>query len=379
MLHSPPVLSGCRPCSYTYDTRDASLAAAVLVILHGVPAYGAVERYVEAVVGGLRDRDEEVVLIYPDAPDLAPFSDLAGGNVRVVTFPLADLSGAAPRLAFRLARLLRGLRPRVVHVTEVWPTAQIAARLARAPRLLVTHHTPELPRSDSAFGRLWLRLGWLARPEVIYTSESDRATDGRLLRTHVVPLGIDLERFANPRPALPRDGRIVGNVARLAAQKGHGVLIDAAPHVLERHPDVSFVVVGEGELRDELEHRLKEAGLETRFGLLGAREDVPELLASFDVFACPSFFEGLCLAVIEAQAVGVPVVATGVGGLVETVVPGETGVRCESGDPVSLAAGINWVLEHPDQAAALAGEAKRRVHRRFSERRMVEGTLALYR
>jgi glycosyltransferase involved in cell wall biosynthesis len=351
----------------------------VLVILHGIPAYGAVEHYVAAIVGGLRGSDEEVVLVYPDAPELAPFAELAGGNVRVVTFPVSDLSGPAPRLAARLARLLRDLQPRVVHVTEVWPTAQIAARLARVPRVLVTHHTPELPRSDGAFGRVWLRLGWLMRPEVIYTSESDRATDGRSLRTHVVPLGIDLERFADPRPALARDRPIIGNVARLALQKGHRVLIEAAPRVLAKHPGVSFVIVGEGELRGELEQQLNDAGLGDRFELLGARDDIPELLASFDVFAFPSFFEGLCVAVIEAQAVGVPVVATGVGGLVETVVPGETGVRCELGDAVSLADGINWVLDHPDQAAVLAGEAKRRVHERFSAQRMVDETLRLYR
>jgi glycosyltransferase involved in cell wall biosynthesis len=350
----------------------------VLAILHGVPAYGAVEHYVAAVVDGLRDGDEEVVLVYPDAPELAPFAELAGGKVRVVTFPEADLC-SAPRLAFRLARLLRDLEPRVVHITEVWPTAQIAARLARVPRVLVTHHTPELPRTDSAFGRLWFRLGWLARPEVIYTSESDRSTDGRTGRTHVVPLGIDLERFSNPSPALVREGRIVGNVARLAPQKGHRVLIEAAPRVLERHPDVSFVVAGAGELRDEVERQIDAAGLAGRFELLGPRSDIPELLASFAVFAFPSFFEGLCVAVIEAQAVGVPVVATGVGGLVETVVPGETGVRCEPGDAVSLADGINWVLDHPDEAAVLAGEAKRRVLDRYSERRMVDETLALYR
>lgn len=351
----------------------------MLAVLHGVPAYGAVERYVAALVGELREGDEEVVLVYPDAPELVPFGDLAGGNVRLATFSVAELTGPAPRLALRLARLLRGLDPRVVHVTEVWPAAQIAARLARVPRVLVTHHTPELPRNDGAFGRLWLRLGWLTRPEVIYTSESDRLTDLRTGRTHVVALGIDLERFAHPSPALVRDGPIVGNVARLALQKGHRVLIEAAPRVLARHPHASFAIVGEGELHGELQEQIGRAGLEDRFELLGARDDVPELLASFDVFAFPSFFEGLCLAVIEAQAVGVPVVATGVGGLAETVVPGETGVRCERGDAISLADGINWLLEHPAESAALAAEARRRAHERFSERRMVEETLALYR
>ena len=169
-------------------------------------------------------------------------------------------------------------------------------------RLLVTHHTPELPRRDNLAGRAWQHAGWLTRPEVVYTSETDREFDGRRLRTHVVALGIELDRFAAGRRVL--DGRIVGNVARLAEQKGHRDLIAAAPRVLERHPDVRFVVAGDGELRGELE--ALAAPLGGRFELLGERRDVPDLLASFEVFAFPSHFEGLCLAVIEAQAAGVP-------------------------------------------------------------------------
>ncbi|MDX6506931.1 MAG: hypothetical protein QOG06_1575, partial [Gaiellaceae bacterium] len=256
----------------------------------------------------------------------------------------------------RLARALRSLRPRLVHVTDVWPQAVVAGRLARVPRVLVTHHTPDLPRQDNPAGRLWQRLGWAARPEVIYTSEGDRRADGRE-PSHVVPLGIDVDCFAGATPALSGNRPIVGTVGRLAPQKGHETLLEAARLV----PEAQFVVVGDGDLRARLEARASE-----NVHFTGPRDDVPELLASFAVFAFPSFFEGLCLAVIEAQAVGVPVVATGVGGLVETVVPGETGVRCEPGDARSLADGINWLLDHPDQAADLAAEAKRRAHARFS-------------
>jgi glycosyltransferase involved in cell wall biosynthesis len=111
--------------------------------------------------------------------------------------------------------------------------------------------------------------------------------------------------------------------------------------------------------------------------MLGNRSDVPDLLASFDVFAFPSRFEGLCVAVIEAQAAGVPVVATAVGGIRETVVDGETGFLVPVGDAEALADRILRVLEHPDEARRLADEARRRV-RAFSEERMVAETLALY-
>jgi glycosyltransferase involved in cell wall biosynthesis len=255
-------------------------------------------------------------------------------------------------------------------VTDVWPQALVAARLARAPRLLVTHHTPELPRRDNLAGRAWQRLGWATRPEVIYTSEADRERDGRR-PSHVVPLGIDLDRIAAAQPALRKDGPIVGNVARLAPQKDHATLIEAARQLPE---GVRVVVVGDGELREELEHRADGLPVE----LVGARDDVPELLASFDVFAFPSLFEGLCLAVIEAQAAGVPVVATPVGGIRETVVDGETGLLVPPRDPAALAAAIRRLLDDPDLARRLADEARRRVRETYSEQHMIELSLGLY-
>jgi glycosyltransferase involved in cell wall biosynthesis len=310
----------------------------VIALLHAARARGAVERYVEQIAGALGD---EGVLV--DADGEASVRELVG--------------------------ILRRLRPRVAHVMDVWPQAVVAARLARVPRVLVTHHTPELPRRDNLAGRAWQRLGWLARPEVIYTSEVDRERDGRW-PSHVVALGIDLDRFEGAHPALRSDRPLVGNVARLAPQKDHQTLIEAARLV----PEADFVVAGDGELRQELEQEAEG----TRLRFLGARDDVPELLASLDVFAFPSLFEGLCLAVIEAQAAGVPVVATPVGGIRETVVDGETGLLVPTGDPPALAEAIRRLLEDRPAAEAMAAEAKRRVRERFSVERMVEETLRLY-
>ena len=314
----------------------------MIALLHAARAQGAVERYVEQVAGALGD---EAVVVQP------------------------HLQGFEEGSVLELARILRRLRPRIAHVMDVWPQAVVAARLARVPRVLVTHHTPELPRRDNLAGRAWQRLGWLARPEVIYTSEVDRERDGRR-PSHVVALGIDLDRFDGARPALRSERPLVGNVARLAPQKDHRTLIKAARLV----PEADFVVAGDGELRHELERQA--AGSRVRF--LGARDDVPELLASLDVFAFPSLFEGLCLAVIEAQAAGVPVVATPVGGIRETVVDGETGLLVPTGDPGGLAAAIRRLLEDRPAAEAMAAEARRRVRERFSIERMLDETLRLY-
>lgn len=325
----------------------------MIVLLHGARAFGAVERYVEAIARSVR---EETVLVHPGVDE---FEGLPVRSVRIEDASLITL-----------VRLLRSLRPRLAHVTDIWPQALVAARLARVPRVLVTHHTPELPRRDNLAGLVWQRLGWATRPEVIYTSVADRERDRRT-PSHVVPLGIDVERFASGRPSLPKTERpLVGNVARLAPQKDHRTLVEAAALV----PEADFVIVGGGELREELE-RLT-AGTNVR--LTGPRQDIPDVLASFDVFAFPSLFEGLCLAVIEAQAAGVPVVAAGVGGIRETVVDGETGLRVPPRDPRALATAIRRLLEHPAEAARIAAEAKARAFDRYSEQRMVAETLAVY-
>jgi glycosyltransferase involved in cell wall biosynthesis len=332
----------------------------MIAYVHGLRNWGAVEEYVAALVRAVGD---DAVLLYPDDPVLAPFAELGGRPF--------DLD--APHLTRRLTRALRALGPEIVHVTDVFPQALVAARLARMPHVVVTHHTPGLPRTDNLAGRVWNRLGWATRPHVIYTSETDRRSDGRP-RAHVIELGIALDRFTRGRPALDRV--VVGNVARLAEQKGHRDLIAAAPAVLERHPGARFVVAGDGELRAELEALARPLG--ERFTFLGERDDVPDLLASFAVFAYPSRFEGLCLAVIEAQAAGVPVVATPVGGIVENVVDGETGLLVPPNDPAALAEAIVRILDDPGQGRALAERARPRVFERYARERMVERTLALY-
>jgi glycosyltransferase involved in cell wall biosynthesis len=332
----------------------------VIVLLHRARAWGAVEEYVAAVAAALGD---DAVLAHPGVEG---FEELPVRTIRTSQEPSTR----------SLVRLLRDLRPSVVHVTDVWPQALVAARLARVPRLLLTHHTPELPRRDNAAGRAWWRLGWATKPEVIYTSDTDRERDGRTnLRTHVIELGIDLDRFAAGGPVLEKHGPLVGNVARLAEQKGQRYLLEAAA----RLPDTRFAIVGDGELRADLERRAGELGIADRIEFTGARDDVPDLLASFDVFAFPSLFEGLCLAVIEAQAAGVPVVATPVGGIRETVVDGETGLLVPPRDPEALAKAIGRLLEDTELATRLAAAARRRVRERFSRKRMVERTLELYR
>ena len=114
----------------------------MIVFLHGARAWGAVEEYVAAVAPAV---EEEAVLVHPG---IDRFDQLG-----IYTIRMSNEAGPTVLVSLRLAGLLRRLRPRLVHVTDIWPPALIAARLALVPRVLVTHHTPELPRSDNPAGR----------------------------------------------------------------------------------------------------------------------------------------------------------------------------------------------------------------------------------
>ncbi|MDX6567589.1 MAG: hypothetical protein QOH15_167 [Gaiellales bacterium] len=346
----------------------------MIVFLHGAPAFGAVETYVLDVLNGLGDRPGAIV--YPDVPALEPFA--AAPVAEHVRLPEEVAAGSTLRLITNLTRTLRRLQPNVVHVTDVWPAGMIAARLARVPRVLVTHHTPELPRRDNLIGRLWWKLAWLTRPEVVYTSESDRRADGRSGTTYVVYYGIDLGRWLDAPHAIDHEGPVIGTAARLVEQKGLPLLVEAAPTILGRYPSTLFVIVGDGAQRSHLEQLVHDAGLGDSFRFTGMRHDVERYVSSFDIYVLPSYFEGLCYAVIEAQAAGVPVIATPVGGVAENVVDGVTGKRMTVGDATSLADGVLWMLDNPVRVQELATEARRRATERYSRDRMVAESVALY-
>jgi glycosyltransferase involved in cell wall biosynthesis len=360
-----------------------------IVFVHSIRFFGSTEEgYLVPLLDGLDPERFEPALVVPDDPVLAPLYDHPAFGGRVVRLPLSPGSGALRRVAATW-RALRALRPDLVHLVDVDPPAALAARLAGVRRLAVTHHTPELRPPDNLPGRLLRRAGWLMRPHAIFTSEPDRETGLRLdplarSRTSVVPLGIDLSAFdvARTHPVLRDElaapGPLIGTVGRLHPQKQQADLVAAAPAILAAIPDATFAIAGEGALHEALQRQIDELGLGERFHLLGQRSDIPDVLASLDVFALTSTFEGLCLVVCEALALARPVVATPVGGVRQTVLDGETGLLVPVGDVPALAAAIVRLLSDRDEARRLAEAGRERVRALYAQERMVEGTTAVY-
>jgi glycosyltransferase involved in cell wall biosynthesis len=142
-------------------------------------------------------------------------------------------------------------------------------------------------------------------------------------------------------------------------------------------PDVHWVLVGEGERRDEIERERTRLGLEPRVHLLGFREEVRELIAQFTLFVLPSAHEGMGTSLLEAQALGVPIIASRVGGIPEVVKDGMTGRLVPVGDAEALASAVIETLQHPEEGARWAARARTEV-RALSAERMVERTIEVY-
>ena len=195
-------------------------------------------------------------------------------------------------------------------------------------------------------------------------------------RTQIIANGIDAHRFA--ARASYRSISTVLTVANLRAEKAHEVLLQAASTVLNAHPHVRFQIAGDGPRLGELRALAVTLGIADRVTFLGHREDVPALLAQADAFVLPSRSEAFPNGAIEAMAAGLPVVASAVGGLLDLIEPGRTGLLVPPDDARALAETIGGLVSAPARAAALGAAARDEVARRYSFERMVRSFEDLY-
>lgn len=329
-------------------------------------------------------------LLLDDAAGVEPLRERAAGlgvPVRVVEPLPLGLAGA--RRIPALARLLRAQRPAVFHAHMSSPVAAkwalAAAVLARVPAVLGTVQVISKFIPDRS---TLLQLRLLARGVDRYLAVSS-AIAGELAdryrwpaaKIEVVYNSVDVKRFeVSPPPDLrdelgAGDGRpLVLTAARLSDQKGHPTLLAAAAEV----PEAVFAIAGDGPERSRLEALAERLGVADRVRFLGSRDDVPELLAAADVFALPSLYEGTSLAVLEAMAARRAVVSSAIGGTDELIEDGRSGLLVPPGDAGALAAALRRLLGDRELREGLAGRARERVERDFTQAAMADRVIAAY-
>lgn len=344
-----------------------------LSILHVVDTleFGGLERVVADLSSAQRAHGHAVsVFSLTGAGDLGP--SLKDAGVQVLEG--GKRHGLDLALLSRLRRAASGMQADIVHTHNFVPNYYAALALMtiarRRPVLVNTCHNMGSRLAGARLRRLYrLSLARTARVAGVGTGVADHLVAMGLVpraRIDAVRNGVhmppvpDTPARARGRAALglDDDAIVVGCVGRLVALKNHRLLLDQVPALALAFPRLQVVLVGDGPMRDELQAHAAALGIEARVHFTGARSDVDRLLPALDVFVLPSRTEGLSIALLEACAQALPIVASRVGGNPEIVRHGSTGLLFDSDDGDALRASLRCLLTDDVLRRALGDAAR---------------------
>lgn len=353
------------------------------------PAAGGILRHLNYLLTGL-NKDYQITIFGPQSLqnrfENHPFVPVEFNDG---IHPLQDV-----KAIWRLSRLLAKEKPQLLHMHGLKSImiATPAARLVGCKTLLFTAHN-NLPMPDSH----WYKIsrGWINRyllnsqQRIVCVSEAMRGQLVKLVPEHrVVTIynGVSFLEFpggvaydlARETMGVSREFTVVGTVARLIREKGLYTLLEAASILKNILPKLKFVIVGDGPERAQLESFRDALNLKSHVIFLGYQDNVPLLMAGWDVFVLPSFSEGLSVSVLEAMASRLPVVVSDLPSMRELIIQGKGGLLTRPQDSPGLAAAILNILKDREKAKIMGDYNYQRVRQVFSVENMVERTGHLY-
>ena len=350
------------------------------------------ERYLELLFDRLDRSRYRVMLICPEPGLFVGRMKERGVETHLVH--LAPLFN--PLALWRLTRLLRRERVTILqtHGARANFYGRIAGRLAGVPVIISTVHN-SLKDYEVRSLRRWLytvllRLTLPLVHRIICVSEANRRDlieecPVASVKAYTVYNGVDLSAFPSQhnRQIVRQkvgiaQGPVLVTIARLTEQKGHRYLLQALPRLVQTWPRLCCMFVGEGELGNALQRMAIYLGVERACRFTGAREDIADILAAADVVVLPSLSEGFPFVLLEALAMGCPVVASRVNGIPELIEDHKTGLLVPVRDPHALMVAIREMLSHPIAAVRMGAEGRALVRERFTVDRMVGNTTAIF-
>jgi len=370
----------------------------VRVLMVVRPAVGGMKEHVLTLARGMVARGHSVDIAAPGASDIAEAARLAGITVHEIHLvgpqhPVADGTAIG-----ELTRVIHAGDFDIVHAhgSKAGLVGRLAVRRVGGVPFVVTAHNHVLRRTDTSPTARWryrvverTLSGLVDRYIAVSDSIARELTEAfGLSADKVVTIhnGIDTAPFLVPQSrslareslGVTSDAPVVGLAARFSTQKGLGYLVAATPELVKRMPGIRVVIGGSGPLEVPLREQAARLGVSESILWPGQIADMPRFLAALDVYVSPSVTEGFSLALIEAGAAGVPVVATRVGGVPEVILDGDTGLLVVPGDPHALAAAVLAFIGDPKTASRLSAAARLRAVSAFSPKRMLDDTLAVY-
>ncbi|MEW5768499.1 MAG: glycosyltransferase [bacterium] len=337
------------------------------------------------LASGLKERGHHVAVTCPKEAPLFKKCQRSG----LTTYPVKMRGEWDMASAWQIARLIHKEKPQIIHIhsAHAHTLAQIALAFTfnSRPKVVLSRrvdfHIKKNPIS-------YFKYRWgIDRIMAISSGIKQVLIQDGLAeeKIEVVHSGIDLSRFEvkgkaeylYPELGLDPTQPIAGIIAALAPHKDHANFLKAASIVSSRLPRVKYLVVGEGELRKDLEVLCQEQGIDDKVRFLGFREDVIQILTILDLFVLSSYLEGLCTSLLDAQAAGVPIVATRTGGVPEIIKDGVNGLLVPPQDPKSLAEAIIRLLKDKVLANQMSIKGKEMV-KEFSKEAMISKTEEVY-
>ena len=299
---------------------------------------------------------------------------------------------------FDIRKILKKNKPSIVHThtSKAGLLGRFAAKLTHIP---IVVHTPHGHVFFGYFGPIKTKifiilekLVSLITDRIVALSEREKQDSTKFKIAHedkfvVIHSGVELDRFKEltssekqnfkKKLGIPENSLIVGTVGRLEPVKGPEFLIKAAKFIISKYPNTFFIFTGEGYLRENLEEQALKLGLENNLIFLGWRADVTKVISIYDVFALPSLNEGMGRVLVEAMALGKPIVASNIGGITDLVAHGKNGFLVPTKNPKELAKYIQILLEDTEKRGKM-GLAGKEMALNFSDEIMVESISNMY-
>lgn len=304
----------------------------------------------------------------------------------MTVYPLFKKEGIDVAVPFKLAGLLKSERIDILHTHDAspWLYGGLARLLCPGLRLIHTEHSHIASSKNLLLHaeNLLSKVSAAVVADSAYVAEFMR-NKAKIKQLKIIYNGIDTEKFnSHQRFVIGNESSsntvVIGTVARLVPVKDHRTLLQAFKLLASEYQNIELLIIGEGELRGELEEFSKRLGIQERVKFIGERHDISSLLEKLDIFVMSSLSEGLSIAILEAMASGLPVVATNVGGNSEIIIDGITGFLVPKKEPEKLAGSISILIKDKKMVYQMGQNGKKRVRANFSIDKMVDEYETLY-
>ena len=300
---------------------------------------------------------------------------------------------------WKLYRLMHQKRYTIVHThsSKAGIIGRLAARLAGTPLIVHTvhgwsfhdHMSPAVRRTYILLERI--SAAYTSAMIVVTKKDIEKGLKegiGKVEQYRLIRSSVPLDEFdpgkvdrsaVRRELGIPAEAFVMGNLGRFSAQKNPLDWVRVAGEVGRRHPEVYFLLVGDGPMRSQVEMALAAEGISERTLRTGLRRDAAHMLAAMDVFVLTSLWEGLPRVIPQAMLMGLPIVANRADGTVEAVIDGQTGFLCNPGDIVQMSKRISELIEDAEQRRSMGHHGQEYARREFDLGQMITQIEALYR